>query len=63
MSELDDYETVPLPEFDALARSKSFADGPYVTEFGDRWYDPYVPTRTVWGTTLEGRKIKSERPQ
>jgi hypothetical protein len=53
---------VPLPkaEFDALARSRSFAVGPYRDSFGDGPGEPYQPDRQAFGELKDGRCVYCE---
>jgi hypothetical protein len=59
---------IPLPksEFDALARSGSFAVGPYRDTFGDGPGEPYIPDRQAFGELKDGRcvycELAEERP-
>ena len=55
------YEQIPIAVFDRLAREKQFADGPHISTFGDGPGDPYNPTRRVFGTLKDGRKVESEK--
>lgn len=58
---MDGYETLTIEEFDALTRAGEFADGPYVSTFGDNHGEPYCPNKRVWGTLKDGRKVCSEK--
>lgn len=51
------YETISIEEFDRLARARQFADGPYISTFGDGYGDPYLESRDVFGTLKDGRKV------
>ena len=52
----DDAKEIQRSEFDALARTGAFIDGPWVSSFGDGYGEPYVPlkNRTVWGMLPDG---------
>ena len=52
---------LPIAEFDQLARERQFQVGPFIETFGDGPYDPYIPSRRVWGILRDGRKVESEK--
>lgn len=52
-----DYETITIEEFDNLARSKLFAEGPEIETVEHN--DIYCPGREVRGTLLNGRKVRA----
>jgi len=52
------YETIPIEEFDILARDSSlWSDGPEIEQPDPM--GPYQPHREVRGTLLTGRKIRA----
>jgi len=52
-----DYIIVPIAEFNKLARTAKWADGPWKDSFGSGYGEPYLPHRDVWGTLADGRKV------
>ena len=52
---------LPIAEFDQLARERQFQVGPFIETFGDGPYEPYNPSRRVWGILRDGRKVDSEK--
>ena len=54
-----DATEMPRREFDELARAHRFADGPWISSFGDGYGEPYVPHRFrhVWGRLDDGRTV------
>lgn len=53
------FEELPIAEFDQLARTKQFAEGPHISTFGDGYGEPYQPERNVWGKLKDGRNVRS----
>lgn len=56
-----DYETIPIEEFDRLARANEFAEGPEISQYGDGYGDPYMPNREVLGTLKDGRRVRATK--
>lgn len=54
------HDFITKAEFDALANSSQFADGPHVSVFGNGPGEPYNPNRDLWGTLIDGRKVRSK---
>jgi hypothetical protein len=53
------FESVPIEEFDDLARKQQFQLGPFISDFGEGYGEPYTPDKNVWGMLYGGRKIRS----
>ena len=54
------YTIINNQEFDDYARNRSFSDGPFIESFGDGYGEPYYPNRWIWGTLIDGRKVKAK---
>ena len=54
------YDEIPIAEFNELAKSAQWQDGPWRDGFGDGYGEPYMPHRACWGTLVNGRRVKSE---
>ena len=48
---------LPIGEFDDLARAGGFEEGPFVSNFGDGYGEPYMPVRIVCGTLKGGEEV------
>ncbi len=55
------YVFLEIKEFDDLARRGEFQEGPFISGFGDGYGEPYCPTRRVWGTLKDGRRVESRK--
>lgn len=53
------YEKIPIDEFNKLASTAVWREGPVVSTFGDAYGQPYQPHRRVWGTLADGRRVES----
>lgn len=53
---------IPRDEFDAAVMANAFAEGPWVSSFGDGHGEPYVPlkNRRVWGVLRDGGPVFAE---
>ena len=58
---MSQYEPITIEEFNRLARERQFAVGPFIETFGDGPYEPYNPSRRVWGILRDGRQVESEK--
>lgn len=54
------YECISKEEFDNLAKSDEFEDGPHMEGFGDGYGHPYNPWRQAFGKLKDGRLVFTE---
>lgn len=51
---------MPIEEFDRLVDSDQFIDGPFKSQFGSGYGEPYNPVRQVFGKLKTGEGVFSE---
>ena len=51
---------LPKDDFDKNAKSKLFAEGPFIDSFGDGYGEPYNPNRQAFGKLLTGEYVYCE---
>ena len=57
---INNPERLIKAEFDQLAKSKSFKEGPFSDSFGDGPGEPYNPYRQAFGILNDGRGVFCE---